>query len=208
MLHVEHLCCESENGECSRRTVDPPPPLATTASGIGGNTERVLIMKRVILLWFVASVCGCATTSKVSVRPGMAGELKAVHSVTVGRFLCQNEIVAEAVRNTIIQDLLAAGVAIRSAGGDMLIDGTITLANDAVSSGSGGLFVGSTSAWGSTHSASTAGEYVSGITAQFHQGHEIVASATVTQVRTRGFIPSPPEVIGGRVAQKIRRLLR
>jgi PBP1b-binding outer membrane lipoprotein LpoB len=163
-------------------------------------------MRRIIgLLFFITLILGCATTSTSSIQQGKEPDLAQVTSVAVTQFQCSNEAISKAVQNTIIEMLLPSNIRIVTdkASADAVIQGSITFSHDAVSSG--GAYVGQTA--GGAYASSTAGSYVSGITSQITKGDEIIAAASVTQVRTEFWIPDPPEVMARKIGEKIKTIL-
>ena len=163
-------------------------------------------MKIVIgLLLIISLISGCATTSTSGIQRGKETELAQISSVAITQFQSSNEAISQAVQNTIIEMLLPSNIRIVTDKdrADAIIQGSITLSNDAVSSG--GAYVGQTA--GGAYASSTAGGYVSGITSKILKGGEIIAAASVTQVRTDLWIPDPPEVMARKMGEKIREIL-
>ena len=154
------------------------------------SDARLMVRVFPLLLLTNMAIVGCATTRTSHVQPGRQGELSAVQSVEVAAFTCSDSAVADAVRSTVMEQLLAAGVRILESGGDALITGTITMSADVVAAGVGG-----------------AGAYVSGISAQVSLNGEVVAAASTTQVRTDMWIPDPPQVLARKVGADLRKML-
>jgi len=162
-------------------------------------------MKKILgLLLFVVIIFGCATTSTSNIQQGKESELLQTKTVVVGQFQCDNEAIAQAVKNTIIEVLIPTGIKIvtNNDSADVIIQGTITLTYDAVSSG--GAFVGQNA--GSSYESGTAGSYVSGITVQIIKDDEIIAAASETQVRTDLWLPDPPEVMARKIGENIKEM--
>ena len=163
-------------------------------------------MKKLVLASVILAILsGCATTGTINIQKGMEKELQAIEVVKISQFECQDEAVAQAVRNSIIETLLPLGIkVVRDGEADAVFEGTITFSEDIVSSE--GAVVSEES--GSAYGSGTAGRYVSGITVQVVKGNEILAVSTVTQVRTALWIPDPAEVMGRKVGKKIAQILK
>jgi PBP1b-binding outer membrane lipoprotein LpoB len=162
-------------------------------------------MKRNLMIAILALITvGCATTSSSNIQPGKANLLKQAQTVYVQPFQSSRANVAGAVKNTIVEMLLASRLSVVTdpAKADIIINGTITFADDAIASG-GAFNYKST---GTAHLSAGAGCYVSGITAHLIKGDDIVAATSVTQVRTDLWIPDPPEVMARMIGKRIRRL--
>ncbi len=167
-----------------------------------GNREMRKFALIALLLVFAA---GCATTSSVGIKKGMEGELRKIKTVRLEKFESNGQqLTIIAIRNSIIESFLSSNVGVIEEGeADAIIKGTITLTADSVSGASGAI----TSSFGMAASLSSSGGYVSGITAQVVKGGEIIASATVTQVRTSDWIPDPAEIMGKKVGRQLVRIM-
>ena len=133
------------------------------------------------MLFLIFLLSGCAETTITGtshIQKGIEPKLKQVTTVFVAQFQSSDEVVAQAVRNVIIEMLLPSGVRIvnNKADADVVIQGTITFSYD----------------------------FVSGITAQLIIGDEIIAAASEAQQDPKMHHPLPPEVMGREIGKKIR----
>jgi len=144
---------------------------------------------------------GCATTGTSNIQQGKESELSQISSVAVEPFMSSDAVIAEAVRNTIIEMLIPSGVKIMNTktNADVVVQGSITFSNDAVTS------AGATRNYAAA--VGTAGGYVSGITIRLLKGDEIIAAASETQVRTSMWIPDPAEVMARKAGNRIRKMI-
>jgi len=153
----------------------------------------------------VVSLTSCATTETSNVKKGKQDEIASIKSIKVTLFKSEDQAIALATQNSIIELLLSSDIRVVSEGNaDAIMKGVITFTVD--SQVSGGLY-------GSAQSGTTtgvygggSGRYVSGISAQIVKGNEIIASATVTQARTDLWIPDPVEVMARKLGKKIKSL--
>lgn len=167
---------------------------------------QIKLLHFVIVLLSITFISGCcgtligATTSSDHVQKGKTTTLKEVKAVMLTEFKCNDEVIARAVKNTIIEMLLPTDIRIIEEGNaDALIKGSITFAYDRVSSG--GASISTTG--GGAYVSGTEGSYVSGITAQIVIDNQIIGASSVTQVRTDLWIPDPPEVMARKIGKKI-----
>lgn len=165
--------------------------------------------KKLIMFALVAVfAAGCAgmnaTTSSAYIKKGSKKEFRKIKTVKLESFESNGPPLATtAIRNSIVGSFLPSGITIVEEGeADAVIKGTITFTADSLSSSSGAI----TSSFGATSSLSSAGGYVSGITAQVVRGG-VIASVMVTQVRMPRWIPDPAEVMGMKVGKKLVRIM-
>lgn len=154
-----------------------------------------------ILIYVLALItCSCQTSQKpneLSNRP----PAQPINSVKIGSFRCSNEITGQAVRNVFVERLVHFGdvKVLEEGNADIVIEGTVTLANGDSSSGriGGGqsIIVG--------RSQHVAGDYVSGVTAVASRNGEILTSASWGQNFGKGEALLPPESVARRAADRL-----
>jgi membrane-associated protease RseP (regulator of RpoE activity) len=144
-----------------------------------------------IMIFFIVLLVGCATTGSIQTDTGKLQKLDDVKTVSVLTFTCSDPGIAHNVRNMIIESLLTHYSVATGGEADVVINGTITLSNDPVS----------------TASAGQAADYVSGISAQIIKNNKILTSSAVTQVVTDSSTPDSPDVMGRKIGTKIKEIL-
>jgi hypothetical protein len=122
-----------------------------------------------------------------------------INSICVGKFQCANEVTAQAVRNVFLEVLAHYGdvKVVQEGDADVVIQGTVTLANGGSSSGSvggNGYFI-----VGKNHSI--LGDYVSGVTSLALRNGEVLTSASYGQNLGKGLLP--PESVARIAANRL-----
>ena len=126
---------------------------------------------------------------------------RAINSIRIGNFQCENAVTAEAVRNVFIEVLALRGDAklVREGEADVVIEGTVTLAQG----GSSSARLGGGPGWVAGKSEGVGGDYVSGVTSLVLRNGEILFSASWGQVMSKGGELLPPELVARRTAERL-----
>jgi hypothetical protein len=160
----------------------------------------------VIILGLICSCGNNAITSNMRLDKNAIREIKPINSVFIYDFICADSLLAMAIKNTIIQELIGRKVSIiaDSNSADVIVNGTVTMSSDKISGGGGVV-----SRYGaSAYEASSEGAYVTGVTAQLRKGKNIIWCATETQMRTHSWLPDPGEVMGRKIGKRLAKLLK
>ena len=153
-------------------------------------------------LLFFATVVFTATGCRTPKTPAPERPPpRAINSIRVGNFQCDNAVTAQAVRNVFIEVLALRGDAklVRDGEADVVIEGTVTLAHGGSSSGS----LGGGSGWIAGKSQGVGGDYVSGVTSVAMRDGEILTSASWGQVIAKGRELLPPESVARSAAERL-----
>lgn len=124
-----------------------------------------------------------------------------INSIRIGKFQCNNEVTAQAVRNVFVEVLARyADVKVVQEGeADIVIEGTITMGMAGSSSSS----IGGGNAFIAGKSQGAGGEYVSGVTSLVLRDGEILASASWGQDIGKGSAMMSPESVARRSADRL-----
>ncbi len=150
------------------------------------------IKKTMLTITFlIGLLAGCASTSSINTHTDKLQKVNDIQMVSVSSFTCSDPVIADNVRNVIIESLLAHYSVVIGAEADFVVKGAITLFGNQVS----------------RTSPKTAKGHVSEISAQIIKDNKILDSAIVTQVITDSSTPDTPEVMGSRMGEKIKEII-
>lgn len=141
-----------------------------------------------LIIFIVSFLAGCSTTGSITNDTKKSNDIK---MVSVLKFICTDPVIADNIRNTIIDTLLTHYSVVIGNEADVVIKGTIILSSDQVANASAGSNV----------------DYISEIHAQIIKNNKILDSATVSQVSTKSTTPDPTEVMGRKIGEKIKTVL-
>jgi len=153
--------------------------------------EKLFMQKTKIMLliiFIVSFFVGCSTTGSITNDTKKSKDIK---MVSVLNFKCTDPVIANNIRNTVIDSLLTHYSVVIGNEADVVINGTIILSSDQVANTSAGSSV----------------DYISEISAQIINNNKVLDSATVSQVRTNSSTPDPTEVMGRKIGEKIKNVL-
>jgi hypothetical protein len=86
-----------------------------------------------IILLFSCVLSGCASTQGTKMDADNFEEVKNVKTVSVAAFECSDPIIAQDVKNKLVESLLSRYSVVLGDNADVLITGAVTLKNDIVS---------------------------------------------------------------------------
>ena len=151
--------------------------------------QRTIMMLTMVFL--ISLFIGCSTTGSTKNDTDTFKELNEIKMVSVLQFICSDPVIANNVRNMIIESLLTHYSVVTDDKADVVIKGTITLSSDHVANAAPGSAVG----------------YISEIRAQIIKNSEILDSAVITQAGTHSSTPDPSEVMGRKIGEEIKKAL-
>ena len=166
---------------------------------------KLKFLLTITMLVFCISCAGPIRQTNFQTRPGADEKLKQIKTICFGQITCQDTIIAKAVKNAIIQELLASDIKLTdNTETDAKIELTITSASDFAM---GGMSTASRS-YGVSSFSGSSGDYISGITAQIIKDGEILTSVTVTQLRTASGLPESPIDLSFKLARNLLYILQ
>jgi hypothetical protein len=153
-----------------------------------------LVMQRtktiLTIIFFAVLLVGCST-SNIKTDTDKLRKSHDIKMVSVLAFTCPDPVIANNVRNTIIESLLTHYSVVIGDKADVIIKGSISLANDQVS----------------TASSVPSVDYVSEIRAQIIKNNKVMDSVIVSQASTYSPNPYSSEVMGRKIGEKIKKIL-
>lgn len=165
--------------------------------------------KAILSLMLLIAATGCQSYYRTNYGAGEIIDpetLKkiSVKTVRIELFTCDDQIIAEAVRNVFIGELAREGLdVVRTGAVDIVVTGTITISRDSSSrADSSGFGFGATAGVGGKAS-SASGNYVSGISCIAEFKEQIVGDGSYTQRMSTGGNYDAPEEMAKRAAKDL-----
>ena len=150
------------------------------------GTKTILTM-----IFFTVLLVGCAATGSVKTDTNELQQSNDIKTVSVSTFICQDHVIANNVRNMIIQSLLTSYSVVIGDEADVIIKGRIILSDDQFSTAPPGSEV----------------RYISEINAQIINNNKTLDSAIITQVKAGSSTYDSPEAMGRKAGEKILEML-
>lgn len=163
------------------------------------NTTRLNGFCSLLILPLVLTAVSCRTQKAAESTEERPPPPPPINTIRIGDFKCDNEITALAVRNVFIEIIgrNRSVKVVREGEADVVVEGTVTYGEGAVSGNLGG-----GSNWAASR-ISGAGDYVSGVTAVSFRDGEILTSASWGQVIAKGKEILPPELVARHAAERL-----
>lgn len=153
-------------------------------------------IKTVFSVIVLMCLSGCAAKSSITTHNNIE-ELRDVKRVSVSTFTCSDPIIAQDIRNIIVEELLNTNLNVIIGGeADVVIEGNVTLSGDQVISGNEPV----------SASSELARNYISGIDVQLIKNRKILIYTSIFQDTAHSRIPDPPEVIGRKMGARIKEM--